>query len=121
MTAKHATSDVELVTRSMVNAADSMGLDRETVANTLGVSVPTIARLKAGRLLPGQKPYELSLLLIRIYRSLYSIVGGSQKAMKHWMKTPNAHLGDVAPKELIQKAEGMTRVLWYLDAMRGRI
>lgn len=121
MSAKQATSDIELVTRSMVNAADAMGLSRETVANTLGVSVPTIARIRAGRLLPGQKPYELSLLLIRIYRSLYSIVGGSQEAMQHWMQTPNKHLVDTAPRELIQHAEGMTRVLWYLDAIRGRI
>jgi len=121
MGAKQATSDIELVTRSMVNAADSMGLDRETIANTVGVSVPTIARIRSGRSLPGQKPFELSLLLIRIYRSLYSIVGGSEEAMKHWMKTSNTHLGDAEPRQLIQNAEGMTRVLWYLDAMRGRI
>jgi uncharacterized protein (DUF2384 family) len=121
MSAKAATSDRELVSKSVVNAADSMGLDRETIANSLGVSVPTIARLKKGNHLPGQKPFELSLLLIRIYRSLYSIVGGNQDAMKHWMITPNTHLGDEAPAKLIQSAEGMSRVLWYLDAMRGRI
>jgi uncharacterized protein (DUF2384 family) len=121
VSAETAISDKELVSKSVVNAANSMGLDRETIANTLGVSIPTVARLKKGNHLPGQKPFELSLLLIRIYRSLYSIVGGNQDAMKHWMMTPNAHLGDEAPNKLIQNAEGMSRVLWYLDAMRGRI
>lgn len=115
------TSDVELVSKSVIKAADCLGLDRETIANTLGVSVPTVSRLKKGNTLPGQKPLELSLLLIRVYRSLYSIVGGSHTAMKHWMKTPNSHLGNNIPKSLIQKADGMAQVLWYLDAMRGRI
>lgn len=121
MKANIVSSDVELVSKSVINAADCLGLDRETIATTLGVSVPTVARLKKGRTLPGQKSLELSLLLIRVYRSLYSIVGGSHDAMKHWMKTPNSHLSNEAPKKLIQQADGMAQVLWYLDAMRGRI
>ena len=121
MKADIASSDAELVSKSVIKAATCLGLDRETIANTLGVSVPTIARLKKGNTLPGQKPLELSLLLIRVYRSLYSIVGGSHAAMKHWMQTPNRHLSNEEPKKLIQQADGMAQVLWYLDAMRGRI
>ena len=91
MQANILSSDAQLISKSVVNAADYLGLDRETIAKALGVSVPTIARLKNGKTLPGQKPLELSLLLIRVYRSLYSIVGGSRDAMQHWVSTPNHH------------------------------
>jgi uncharacterized protein (DUF2384 family) len=115
-------SDLNLVGGSVISAADALGLAREQLAETIGVSVSTVARMKNGSSpVPEQKPFEMSLLLIRVYRSLFSIVGGNNEAMKHWMSTPNHHLGEEAPAELIRKADGLTRVLWYLDAMRGRI
>lgn len=115
-------SDLNLVGSSVINAADALGLDREQLAETIGVSVSTVARMKNGSSpVPEQKPFEISLLLIRVYRSLFSILGGNSEAMKHWMITANRHLGDQVPAELIRKADGLTQVLWYLDAMRGRI
>lgn len=118
-------SDLSLVGSSLIRAAEMLGLPREQLANTIGVSVPTIARMKRGAPIPGNKPFEMALLVLRIYRSLYALLGGNTDAMKHWMTTPNTHLKDTSgqaqvPAELIQHIEGLTRVLWYLDAMRGR-
>ncbi|PUA28758.1 MAG: hypothetical protein B0W54_10070 [Cellvibrio sp. 79] len=113
-------SDLELVSNSVINAADALGLAREQLADAIGVSISTVDRMKRGT--PSQgKAFELSLLVIRVYRSLFSILGGNSDAMQHWMMTPNNHLNDEIPGELIRKADGLTRVLWYLDAMRGRI
>ncbi|HSX50715.1 MAG TPA: antitoxin Xre/MbcA/ParS toxin-binding domain-containing protein [Cellvibrio sp.] len=115
-------SDLNLVGSSVISAADALGLARDQLAEAIGVSVSTVARMKNGSSpVPEQKPFEMSLLLIRVYRSLFSILGGNNEAMKHWMNTPNQHLGEEVPAELIRKADGLTRVLWYLDAMRGRI
>lgn len=115
-------SDLNLVGNSVINAADALGLARDQLAEAIGVSVSTIARMRNGSSpVPEQKPFEMSLLLIRVYRSLFSILGGNSEAMRHWISTPNRHLGDEAPAELIRKADGLTKVLWYLDAMRGRI
>lgn len=119
-------SDLSLVGDSVIEAAEALGLAREQIANAIGVSVPTIARMKKGSPIPGSKPFEMALLVIRIYRALYAIVGGDASVMKHWMATPNKHFSEQSgqpqiPAELIQSVEGLTRILWYLDAMRGRI
>ncbi|CAA0095463.1 Uncharacterised protein [BD1-7 clade bacterium] len=121
MIANRAKSDLSLVGSSVIQAADALGLGREQLANTIGVSTPTIARMKNGAAVPARKPYELSLLLIRIYRALFSIVGGKREAMQHWMQTPNHHFASQIPAELIQRPEGIAQIIWYLDAMRGRI
>jgi transcriptional regulator with XRE-family HTH domain len=115
-------SDLDLVGNSVLNAADALGLGREQLADAIGVSVSTVARIKNGSSpVPEQKPFEMSLLLIRVYRSLFAILGGNIDAMKHWMATPNHHLSETAPAELIRRADGLSRVLWYLDAMRGKL
>ncbi len=121
-----AKSDLNLVGDSLIDAADALGLSREQIANAIGVSVPTIARMKKGAPVPNNKPFEMALLVIRIYRSLFSIVGGDKAAMRHWMATPNKHFSAQSgqaqiPADMIQHVEGLTRILWYLDAMRGRI
>lgn len=126
MSLNPAKSDLNLVGDSVLDAADALGLSREQLAHTIGVSVPTIARMKRGAPIPGNKPFEMALLLIRIYRALYALVGGDLHAMRHWMATPNKHFSQQSglpriPADMIQGIEGLTQVLWYLDAMRGRI
>lgn len=121
MKASLAVSDEFLVSKSVISAADTLGLNREELANAIGVSVPTIARMKNGAPVPGHKPFELALLVIRIYRALFAVVGGEKESMKHWMCTPNEHFAGSPPSSLIQKVEGVSQLVWYLDAIRGRI
>ncbi|WNO10030.1 XRE family transcriptional regulator [Teredinibacter sp. KSP-S5-2] len=121
MTATLAISDEALVGKSVIGAAEALGLTREQLANAIGVSVPTVARMKSGGAVPGNKPFELSLMVIRIYRALFAIVGGDNASMKHWMSTPNKHFSGECPNDLIQKVDGISQLVWYLDAMRGRI
>ncbi len=120
MTASLAISDQSLVSKSVLGAADALGLNREELANAIGVSVPTVARMKNGVPIPSHKPYELALLVIRVYRALFAIVGGDAASMKHWMCMPNSHFAENAPNNLIQKVDGLSQLIWYLDAMRGR-
>lgn len=115
------TEDRELVTGAVCRAADALGLKRAALGQVLGVSEPTVTRLKNGQSdLPAGKPYELALLLIRIYRALYAIVGGDSDSLKHWIKTPNHHFQGQPPVVLMGQIEGITQVMRYLDAMRGR-
>ena len=68
---------------------------------------------------PGTKSGQLALLMVRIYRSLYALMGGDKDNMRHFMRTPNHGTGGV-PAEQIRDVEGLVRVCHYLDAIRGR-
>lgn len=124
-----APNDSAIVANSLFEACRFLGITQEQLAGVIGVSRATVARIKKraesnmddAALAANGKAFELALLLIRVYRSLYSILGGDQSAMQHWMQTPNRHLGEKSPLELVQSALGLGRVIWYLDAMRGKI
>lgn len=107
--------------KALFNAQTGLGLSQTELATTIGVDRSTISRLKTrGRLDPDSKSGELGACVIRIYRALYSLMGGDNDAMKHWMAVSNHHLGGT-PRELITGVQGLVQVVEYLDAMRGRV
>ena len=96
-------------------------LAEATFAAVLGVSGPTISRLARGsyQLQPSRRrEWEFALLFVRLYRSLAALVGTDADA-RTWLRSENLALG-ARPLDLIEGAEGMVRVLHYLDASRGR-
>ena len=64
------------------------------------------------------KEGELSLLLVRLYRSLDALVGTDDQKRKAWMSGQNIALGGI-PIKLIERAEGLVATLCYLDGMRA--
>ena len=66
------------------------------------------------------KVSELSILLLRVFRSLDAIVDGDENTTKSWMKNVNTALGD-APINKIVTVQGLIDVLTYLDARRATI
>lgn len=108
-----------VLTKAFTRAGERLGVPRATLARIIGRSEPTLSRMHAGRyeLEEGAKEWELALLFVRLYRSLDSIVGGDEAA-RAWLAGPNSALPGV-PLDLIQTAEGLVRVVHYLDAHRG--
>jgi uncharacterized protein (DUF2384 family) len=111
----------QVLTKAVVRAAKALELNQSKVAATLGVSDPTVSRMFAQKYLldPNRKEWELGALFVRLFRSLDSIVASDEKA-RAWLNSDNKALGD-RPVDLLARAEGMVRVLYYLDAARGRI
>jgi uncharacterized protein (DUF2384 family) len=111
----------KVLTKAVVRAAKALGLNQSRVAATLGVSDPTASRMFADKYLldPERKEWELGALLVRLFRSLDSIVASDEKA-RAWLGSENRALG-ARPIDLLPRAEGMIRVLHYLDSARGRI
>jgi uncharacterized protein (DUF2384 family) len=110
------------VSKAVVRAADLLKLNQSTLADVLGISPATASRLKSGAyaLQPTRKrEWEFALLFVRLYRALDAIVGAGEAAQA-WLRGPNAALGG-RPVDLIRSAEGLVRVVHYLDAHRGRI
>jgi hypothetical protein len=117
-----APTDSPLVTKALVRAADRLAVTNKVLAHVIGVSEPTLSRLRNGTypLEEGQKAFELAVLFIRLYRSLDAVIGGDDKVASAWLSNPNTALGGV-PLELIQSVSGLINVIQYLDARRGII
>jgi len=111
-----------VLTKAVVRAASLLGLSQQTLAQVLGVSRPTVTRMGLGayRLAPAQpKSWELATLFVRLFRSLDALAGHDESA-RTWLEGPNTDLG-ASPLALIVSAEGLVRVVHYLDAHRGRL
>jgi len=110
--------EAAVLTKASRRAASKLGLTNAQLAEVLGVSPSTISRLD-DRPLSRPKSIELATLLVRLYRSLIGVVG-SDEAAANWVAGYNRYL-DGRPIELIQRIEGLTRTVGYLDAMRARV
>jgi hypothetical protein len=69
------------------------------VSEILGVSVSEIDKIK----------------FIQMYSLLYTIMGGDEELMRHWMNTKNKHLGFCPVDELTDGAS-FDRILGYLES-----
>lgn len=111
-----------VVTKAVMAAADRLGLNAARTADILGLSAPTISRMKRLDFLlePGSKPFELAVLLIRVFRSLDAIAGGDEAVAKNWLRNHNTALG-AAPADMLATITGLIDVLSYLDARRAPV
>ena len=108
------------VTKALLRAADRLGLSNKIVAGILGLSEATVSRMANGAYtLPADgKPFELSVLFVRLYRSLDAISGGDDSVARAWLRNDNTALG-AAPLKLVQTVPGLVNVIAYLDARRA--
>ena len=109
-----------VLTKAFRNAASFLGLTQREMAEILGISEASVSRLGRKRFLePETKEGELALLFLRAFRALDALLGGDVGAAHSWFHAENSHLGGV-PASLVQRVDGLVRVVQYLDAMRGR-
>ena len=110
------------LTKATIRAADKLELTNRTLGVIIGLSEPSISRMKRGvfKLERGQKSFELSVLFVRLYRSLDAIVSGDEQVAKAWLHNNNTALHGV-PADLIQGISGLVNVIQYLDTRRAKI
>ncbi|MEO6277366.1 antitoxin Xre/MbcA/ParS toxin-binding domain-containing protein [Roseateles sp.] len=111
-----------VLAKAAQRAAEGLGMSGRTLALTVGFSEPTVSRILRGErgIEPGSKEGQLSLMLVRVYRSLDALVGGDDVKRRTWMTSHNSALNGV-PASLILMPEGLGRTLAYLDGMRAPI
>jgi hypothetical protein len=109
-----------VLTKATLRSAGLLGLSNAVLARAVGLSEASISRMSSGAKAfePGSKPAELAALVIRVYRSLDALVGNSEEHRRLWMSSFNRAL-NATPKDAIQTAEGLVRVVTYLDAARA--
>lgn len=115
-----ATRRQTVLTKATVRAAEHLALPNAVLAEMLGVSVPTVSRMKAGThaLADGSKPFELAQVFLRMFRSLDAIVGSDDAASQSWMRTENRVLNG-RPIDLIRSVTGLVAAASYLDGRRA--
>jgi uncharacterized protein (DUF2384 family) len=89
----------------------------------IGVSQPTASRLLNGKfqLAEGAKSWELGAHLVRLYRSLASMVGGDDELARTWLRSANEAFGGRTPLDAIRSVEGLVHACDYVDAHRARV
>ena len=112
-------SSASVLGKAVIRAADRLQISHALLSKVIGLSPPTITRLYQGayQLKEGGKEWDFSLLFVRLYRSLDSIVSDDQIAHQ-WLLSENLGLHS-KPITLIQTTEGLVRVVQYLDSSRG--
>ena len=112
-----------VLTQAVSEVAHSLEINSSELNRVIGVSQPTASRLLNGKYLinEGGKEWELSALFVRMYRSLFSMVGGDDELARVWLKTPNRAFVGQTPVEAIKRIDGLVRACEYLDAHRARV
>lgn len=120
--ARVAQPDSVLVTKATIRAAERLSVRSKTLARIIGVSEATVSRMRQGGypLEPHQKPFELAVLFVRLFRSLDAMTGGDEQVATAWLTNDNTALSG-KPIELIQTVAGLANVIQYLDARRALV
>jgi hypothetical protein len=107
---------------AITRIAELWHLSNAKLGTIIGLSGPTVSRLRGGRyqLEPGSKSFELAQHLLRLFRSLDSWLGQDDEAVLSWLATRNIDL-EASPVELIVTVRGLLRTSDYVDALRARV
>lgn len=111
-------SDSAIVAKAALRAADRLDVTNKLLAKIIGVSEATVSRMRRAEYPLENKPFELAIMFIRLYRSLDAVIGGDDVVAKAWLRNKNSALKE-APIDLIQSVSGLTDVIQYLDARRA--
>ena len=117
-----ALSEGAVVTKAVMRAAQQLHVPQKALSRIIGVSEASVSRMAGGSytLAPGDKPFELAVLFVRLFRGLDAMVGGDEAVARAWLRNPNLAFGEV-PLALVQSVAGLVHVVAYLDAHRARV
>ena len=102
--------------------AEYWHLTNEGLGDILGLSGSTVSRLRNGawQFQAGSKSFELAQYLVRLFRSLDSLMGSDDAASRSWLQAENPELG-ARPLDLIMSIRGLMTVADYVDDYRAHV
>jgi len=102
----------EVLVKTTLRVVAALQIDETQLATILGVdkALLTVA------IEPASCQGLRALQLIRIYQRLSAITGNDNATMSQWMTTTNRRF-DCSPIKLMQTAEGLDEVTFYLDSL----
>ena len=115
-------ADGALVTKASLRAAERLGALQQGAGAHPRPLQSTVSHESAGAYAaePEQKPYELALLFVRLYRSLDSIVEAGHGAVTRTRSAPATARSADAPRwRASLSISGLVETIAYLDARRA--
>jgi DNA-binding XRE family transcriptional regulator len=108
-----------VVAKALLRAGGMLDLTQSDLGAIIGLSSASMSRLAKGDARLTGKSFELSMLFLRLFRSLDAITGGDDVASRSWLRGPNTALDNAAPLDRIKSIEGLIDVVGYVDARRA--
>ncbi|WP_157098818.1 antitoxin Xre-like helix-turn-helix domain-containing protein [Novosphingobium rosa] len=107
---------------AIVRIAEFWALSNTKLGAILGLSAPTISRLKRGtsELDPASKSFEAGQFLLRLFRSLDALLGSDDAAARRWLDTVNLDMA-AKPIDKLDTMRGLIEVCDYVDFYRARV
>ena len=114
--------DGAIVSKAAIRAAERLGISQRDLGAIIGLSESSVSRMKTGDFPLDRDPkaFELSLLFVRLYRSLDAIVGRDRDDAASWLRSYNTAL-ETRPIEAVQTITGLVNVIAYLDSRRAPV
>lgn len=111
----------EVLTKALLRSADELGLTTEELAQVLGVTPATIARMTSNEYVldENRKEWELAALLVRLYQGLAAMLLDNETNVRNWMRQPNTGLRTI-PVECIITITGLAETVSYVEASQVR-
>lgn len=113
----------QVLTKAVAEAAARLSIGTKELGDIIGVSQSTASRAlrETYQLKTTAKEWELAAHFVRLYRSLFAMVGGDEELARAWLRSPNKAFASQAPISQISRVDGLLRVCQYLDAHRSRV
>jgi transcriptional regulator with XRE-family HTH domain len=114
--------DGMITAKGVQRVAEFWALTNEELGEILGLSASTISRLRNGswHFQRGTKSFELAQYLLRLFRSLDSLMGSDDAAARSWLAGENRDLG-ARPIDLVRTIRGLSDVADYVDDYRAKV
>jgi hypothetical protein len=109
-------SEPSIVVKSYYNVSQVLGLTREQASNLIGLNYKTLSTYSDIGDRCNTKQTEFQSLFILMYRSLFGLFGGDEKAMRHWFEQHNMHINGV-PRKLCSTVDGLLDINAYLEGL----
>ena len=109
-----------VLTMAVIRASEKLGISGKDLAKIIGVSEPTVSRMKKDDywLKKGSKEFELGAHFVRLFLSLDTLTGGDEQVATAWVHNDNRVFGG-PPLDQIKSISGMIHGLAYLDSRRA--
>jgi len=108
-----------VLAKALRNSAAYLGLEQQEIASMLKVTPGALSKSLNSGIDPGKLQGRYALLIFRVYRSLYPLLGGNKEHMAKWIRGKLKPFNKT-PFEMMNSEVDIVFLNEYLDSMRAK-